>query len=242
MSFATSVPAEEELYSQAGLAPFVGAAEGTRPGDPEGGPPPASAREGFTTGGQGGGAAPSEETESAYISQLSSLLDMTDTAGTVTDDHIKKFIEIVLSFAAVVSSERYIRDVNSQLRVVYDRDAGTVDDYVARTSRSVMVNKRMYMMQKREGDKIRDICRLVLRLTAGLSLAAVASPYASSGPGAFLLISIAAAMIAYIVLFIRSASLRRYDDWTKMYWSEEIEPDDEDDDEEEEDSDDVCGE
>jgi hypothetical protein len=241
MSFATSVPAEEELYSQAGLAPFAGAAPGKPPGDPE---PPAPAREGFTTGGaQSSSAATPQETESAYISQLSGLLSsIPDTSGTATDDHIKTFIEIVLSFAAVVSSERYIRDVNSQLRVVYDRDAGTVDDYVARTSRSVMVNKRMYMMQKREGDKIRDICRMVLRLTAGLSLAAVASPYASSGPGAFLLISIAAAMIAYIVLFIRSASLRRYDDWTKMYWSEEIEPDDEDDDEEEEDSDDVCGE
>jgi hypothetical protein len=182
------------------------------------------------------------DTNAPYISQLKDLVMEPAAEAVVSNAHLEKFIEIVLTFAAVVSSERYIRDVNAQLQMVYDRDAGTVDDYVARTSRSVMVNKRMYMMQKREGDKIRDVCRLILRLTAGLCVAGVVSPYATSGPGAFLIISVAAAMIAYVVLFVRSASLRRYDDWSKMYWTEEIEPNDDDDEEDGEDPDDVCGE
>jgi hypothetical protein len=90
---------------------------------------------------------------------------------------------------------------------------------------SLSKTTKLYMMQLRDAQKMESITDMLVGCMLATCFFTAMSPYVAT-PAGGLLVAVAALVLVFVLVrTVRSWSLRRHDDWNKIYFSKDIKPD-----------------
>jgi hypothetical protein len=90
---------------------------------------------------------------------------------------------------------------------------------------SLTKTTKLYMMQMRDMQRMESITDMLVACMLATCFFTAMSPYVGTFAGALTIGLVALVLIFVLVRTVRSWSLRRHDDWSKLYHSKDIKPD-----------------
>ncbi len=186
----------------AGFEPFITAA------DPPAGP---SVEAGF----------PSEDLGSTPTA----IADALTAGGNDSDSMLANVISVIEdSLARIHRAMNYteISKLNSYVDNIQMQEMQRIEETHESMANNLLLTQRMYLMHNRDSDKLASHIRALMYTQLTICLVFAIFPYSTTAPG---IVALAVVTIVYmfgVLLYLRNARLRRYDDWNKLYWRSDI--------------------
>ena len=146
-------------------------------------------------------------------------------SGTNNSDFHDQALKLALHDWMVITQHimnyKYIRDMNDYVRNMQSDEKRALTKQRDAIQNDIMITKHMFLMRQRNADMLYSRVRVILH--AMLFVSATALIYmnlgwlGAAGPPLMLLLLVAFGV--YVVMFVKLSSARRYDDWSKLYWT-----------------------
>lgn len=145
-----------------------------------------------------------------------SLQQLRDLLATMIKEALKH-IHLAMNYSEISKLNSYVENIQNQ-------EKSRILETHESMANNLMLTQQMYLMQTRETDRLSSRVRVILFTMLAVSVVFAILPYAQTGLGVFLLVVVVLVYLVSIILYVRSSSLRRYDDWNKIYWGNDIKP------------------
>lgn len=161
-----------------------------------------------------------QSTAKAIELKLTSVVD----AGTTSsrNDALNTAMQDWITVTHHVMDYKYINDVNNYVLNVQNEENKRLTGEKDGMHNDIMITKRMFLMRKANSEKLYSRVRMVLHTMLFVSLMAfiyMNQVLIGGGLAMFLMAVIAFAFAIYVIMYIKTSSSKRYDDWSKFYWN-----------------------
>lgn len=126
-------------------------------------------------------------------------------------------IHIAMNYTEISKLNTYVDNIQSQEK---DRIKETHESM----ANNLMLTQQMYLMQTRETDRLSSRIRVLLLSMLAVSIVFALMPFSGTGLGVAAIVIVVVVYCVCLLLYFRSVKLRRYDDWSKRYWRNDINP------------------
>jgi len=131
-------------------------------------------------------------------------------------------VEDTLTKAHRAMNYTEISKLNSYVDNIQKQEMHRIKETHESMANNLLLTQRMYLMQNREADKLTSHIRVMLYTMLTMCFAFAIYPYTGSIPGVIALTLLGIVYLWGIMTYFRNARLRRYDDWSKIYWNSDI--------------------
>jgi hypothetical protein len=126
-------------------------------------------------------------------------------------------IHMAMNYTEISKLNSYVDNIQTQEKV-------RIKETHESMANNLMLTQQMYMMQTRETDRLSSRIRVLLLSMLAVAVQFALVPFSGSGLGVAAIVVVVIVYCVGLLLYIRSARLRRYDDWSKRYWRNDINP------------------
>jgi hypothetical protein len=137
---------------------------------------------------------------------------------------LKSFLEKTLEQIHMAMNYSEISKLNSYVDNIQHQEKQRIQETHESMANNLMLTQQMYLMQTRETDRLSSRVRVLLLSMLAVSLVFALFPYSGTGLGVAGIVLIVVVYCVSLLLYFRSVKLRRYDDWSKRYWRNDINP------------------
>jgi len=117
-----------------------------------------------------------------------------------------------------------IAKLNTYVDNIQDQEKHRIKETHESMANNLMLTQQMYLMQTRETDRLSSRIRALLLSMLAVALIFALLPFSGTGLGVGAIVLVVVVYCVCLLLYFRSVKLRRFDDWSKRYWRNDINP------------------
>ncbi len=157
--------------------------------------------------------------------QRSSVLDAgRPNAPDLLYTHVENMLTKTLEQIHMAMNYSEISKLNTYVDNIQDQEKHRIQETHESMANNLMLTQQMYLMQTRETDRLSSRIRALLLSMLAVCLVFALLPYSGRALGVAAIVVIVIVYCVSLLLYFRSVKLRRYDDWSKRYWRNDINP------------------